>query len=59
MPEQRLHHAQIGAIMQEVTGESVAQHMGTDLLGAQSCRSREALQFARQMLACQMPGFTE
>jgi len=25
--EQRLHHAQVGAIVQEVTGESVAEHM--------------------------------
>jgi len=35
--QKRLHHAQIGAIVQEVTGESMAQHVRAQLRRAQAC----------------------
>ena len=59
MAQKGLHHPQIGAIMQQVTGKSVAQHMGTDLIGTKACRTGQALQLTRQMLARQMPTIAE
>lgn len=59
MSQKGLHHAQIGAIVQEMAGKSVAKHVGTDLVGAKACRSRKALQLARQVLSGQMPAIAE
>ena len=59
MAEQRLHHAQVGAIVQEMAGESVAQHVRADLRGAQPGGGGECFQFAREMLAGQVAGFAE
>src|SRR6516165_1837082 len=59
MAQKGLHHTQIGAVVQEVAGESVAEHMGTDLVGAKARRACEALQLTRQMLPRQMPAISE
>jgi hypothetical protein len=57
--EQRLHHAQIGAVVEKVAGESVAQHVRADLRGTKPCGSGESFQFAGKMLAREMTALTE
>ena len=57
--EQRLHHAQIGAVVQEVAGEGVAQHVRADLRGAQPGGGGERLEFAREMLAGEVAALAE
>jgi len=47
MAKQRLHHAQIRAVVQEMTGESMAQHVRAYLCGAQSGGAGERFEFAR------------
>ena len=59
MAEQRLHHAQIGAIVQEVAGEGMTQHMRADLCGFQPGRGGEGLEVARKMLAREMAALAE
>ena len=57
--KQRLHHAEVGAVLQEVAGERMAQHVRADLRSLQAGGAGELLQFAREMLAGQMPAFAE
>ena len=57
--EQRLHDAQVGAVVQQVAGEGVAQHVRAHLLGAQPGAGRERLQFAREMLAGEVAAVAE
>ena len=52
--EKRLHHAQIGAIVQEVAGEGMAQHVRAQLRRAQAAAPRQRLEFAGEMLAGEM-----
>ena len=59
MPKQRLHDAQIGAIVQEVAGESMAEHMRAHSVAAQSCTGREAFQVPGEMLSRDMPALAE
>ena len=59
MAEQRLHHAQIRAIVQKVAGEGVAQHVRAQLRRPQSGGGGERLEIAGKMLAGEMPGIAE
>ena len=52
--EQRLHDAQIGAVMQEVAGEGVAQHVRGDQPRREARCGRQLLQVARKMLSGEM-----
>ena len=44
MAEQLLHDAQIGAVLQQMAGEGMAQHVRADIGGAQAGRGGERLQ---------------
>src|SRR5580658_9796177 len=57
--EERLYDAQVRAVVQEVTGESMPQHMGAQLRGAQPGGGRKRLELAGKMLAGDMAGLTE
>ena len=57
--EQRLHDAQVGAVVQQVAGEGVAQHMRAHLLGAQAGGAGERLEVAGEMLAGEVPALAE
>ena len=59
MAEQRLHHAQIGAVVQQVAGEGVAQHVRAHLRRRAARRCRERLELAGEMLARQMAALAE
>ena len=59
MAEQRLHHAQVGAIVQEMACERMAKHMRAHLRGSQPGSAGKRLQFARKMLSGQMAGLAE
>ena len=37
--EQQLHHAQVGAVVDQVGGEGVAQYVRRDRLGMPACRA--------------------
>ena len=55
MAEQHLHHAQIGAIVKEVAGKSVAKSVGCDLERVQARAEGQSFQLAGKMLAGDMP----
>src|SRR5262245_19112277 len=57
--EQRLHHPKVGAVVQEMTRESVAEHVRAHLRGAQSGGGGKRLQFAGKVLTSQVAGLTE
>ena len=59
MAEQRLHDAQIGAVMQQMAGKGMTQHMRADQPRRQAGGGGEFLQVAREMLPGQMPAFAE
>ena len=59
MAEQCLHDAQVGAVMQKMACEGVAQHMGAHLFRAQPGADGNLLQFARRMLPRQMAVLAE
>ena len=51
VPEQRLHHAQVGAVVQQVAGEGVTQHMRAQPFRGDAAARPKRLQFAGEMLA--------
>ena len=55
MTEQFLDDAQIGAILQQMAGEGVAQHVRADPRRRDSCRSGNGLEVAGEKLAAQIP----
>ena len=55
MAKQLLNGAQIRAVLQQVTGEGVAQHVGGNAAPRKSCSSGQPLEVARKVLARQMP----
>ena len=57
--QKRLHHAQIGAVVQEVTGESVAQNVRAYLRGAQAGGFGQRFKLAGKMLAREMAAVAE
>ena len=57
--EQRLHHAQVRAVVQEMTGEGMAQHVRAQLCGTQSGGGGERLKFTGEVLASEMAGLAE
>ncbi len=57
--EKRLHDAQIGAGLQQMTRERVPQHMRTDGFRRQPRSAGEFLEFARCMLPRQVTAFAE
>src|SRR5437588_11090332 len=59
MPEQGLHRAQVGAVLQQVTRKGVTQHVRADPLRLQAGRRGEHLEVARKMLARQVPACAE
>ena len=59
MSEQRLHRAQVGAVLQQMARESVTQHVRAHLLWFQAGGGRERFQVAGEMLARQMPARAE
>ena len=59
MAEQRLHDAQIGAVMQQMAGEGMTQHMRADQPRRDAGGRRQLLQVAREMLPGQMAAFAE
>ena len=59
MAEQRLHHPQVGAVVQEMARKGVAQHMRAYLVGAQPGSTGELLEIAREMLAGEVPAVAE
>jgi len=59
MAEQRLHDAQIGAVMQKMAGEGMAQHVRADQSRRQTGGRRQFLQLACEMLPRQMPALAE
>ena len=54
MAEQGLHHPQVGAVVQEVAGEGVAQHVRREPLAGDAAARAQRLQFAGEMLAGEM-----
>ena len=54
MPEQLLHGAQVGAVLQEMAGESVAQHMRRDFRSRNAGARGKRLQVARKDLPGQV-----
>jgi hypothetical protein len=59
MAEQRLHHAQVGAIVQQVAGEGVPQHMRRKPSAADAAGRAQDLQYAGEMLAREVALFAE
>ena len=59
VPKQRLHHAQVGAVVQEVAGEGVAQHVRAHLRRSQSGGSGQCLELAGEVLAGEMAAAAE
>ena len=59
MAEQRLHHAEVGPVLQQMTGKSMAQHMRADLCGFEARGRRQRLELAGEMLAAQVPALAE
>ena len=59
VPEEGLHHAQVGAVMQQMAGEGVTQHMRAQARRCDVARGSERLQFAGEMLAGEVAGLTE
>jgi hypothetical protein len=57
--QERLHHAEVSAIVQEMTGESVAQDVRAELRAAQARCARQGLELAREMLPGEMAGIAE
>ena len=59
MAEQRLHDAQVGAVVQQMAGKGVAQHVRRDQPRREARCRRQFLQIARKMLPRQMAALTE
>src|SRR5208282_5509531 len=59
MAKQRLYHTQIGAVVQEVAGESMAQHVRAQICRTQTGRRRERLKFTGEVLASEMTAVAE
>src|SRR6185312_10297581 len=59
MPEKCLHYTKIRAIVQQMAGEGMAQHMRAQARGLNSARRSERLEVACKMLTRQMAGFSE
>src|SRR5262245_45120821 len=59
MTEQRLHHAQVGAVLQQMAGKSMAQHMRADLCGLEPGAGSERLQLTGKMLPGEMTALAE
>ena len=59
MAEQRLHDAQIGAVMQQMAREGMTQHMRRDQPRREAGGCRQLLQVAREMLPRQMSALAE
>src|SRR5262245_13836508 len=57
--EERLHHARISTVVQEMACESMAEHMRAHLAGAQPRRLGKLLELAREVLAREMAAFAE
>src|SRR5271166_5265240 len=56
MPKERLHDAQVGAVVQEVAGKSMTKHVRCHVFRAQAGRGGERLQFTGKMLTGDMTG---
>jgi len=50
VPKQRLHHPQIGAIVQKMTGECVPQYMRAQAIGSNAACLPKCLELARKVL---------
>ena len=50
MAEQGLHDAQVRAVVQEVAGKGMTQHVRADLLAAQFCAGRERFKLTCKVL---------
>jgi hypothetical protein len=48
--KQRLHHPQIGAIVQKMTGECVPQHMRAQAIGSNAACLPKSLELTREVL---------
>ena len=59
MAEQRLHDAQVGAVLQQMAGEGVAQHVRADLARREAGGAGQRLQVAGEMLPRQMAALAE
>src|SRR5216683_6086058 len=59
MAEQRLHHPQVGAVVEKMAGESVAEHVRAYSVVAQAGGGGERLQLAGEVLAGEVAGFAE
>ncbi len=59
MAQQRLHHAQVGAVVQQVAGEGVAQDVRADARAVDAAQNGERLQLTGKMLAGEVAGFAE
>ena len=57
--QQGLYDAQIGAVLQKMTGERVAQHVRADRGRGNTGRYGKILEFPRRMLTREMTGFAE
>src|SRR6266851_7855966 len=56
MAQHELHATQIGAGLQQMTGEGVAQHVRRDARGIDASGQRRFLQELGKTLTCEMPG---
>ena len=56
MAQKLLHHAQVSAILQQVAGEGMPQHMRADLVGRKPGSGSDSLEIARKHLAGQVAG---
>ena len=59
MAEQRLHDAQVGAVVQQMARKRMSQHMRRDQPRRQPGRRRQFLQVAGKMLPGQMATLAE
>ena len=59
VPEQRLHHPQVGAVVQQMARKGVAQHVRAHLIGAQPGGGGERLEVAGEMLAGEVAALAE
>src|SRR6185503_14811805 len=57
--EQRLHRAQVGAVLQQMACEGVAQDVGADLLRLETRLGGERFEVACEMLARQVTALAE
>src|SRR4051812_28547773 len=52
--QQRLHHAQVGAVVQQVAGKSVPQYVRADLFRGDGAANGQRFELAREVLAGQV-----